>query len=271
MAPVTRRTFLKDLGQGTMAVAVLGLTVVACSSDGDGTASSANETTTPTTGGAVTTSTTQEPTSTTGGSGDGEASGAVVWERVVLGSVSAYLLVRRGEVAIVDAGNPGNEDEIAASLAAIGNGWDDVSHVILTHLHGDHVGSLGPVMTAAPAAIGYAGAPDIPSIPSPRPLTAVGDGDTVFGLEIIATPGHTAGSISVLDPVGGLLVTGDALRGEDGGVIGPSPRFTDDMDEANQSISKLAGFGFDTVVFGHGDPVVGEAARQVTALAAALG
>lgn len=240
-----RRAFLKDLGHGTVAVAVLGLTVVSC-------AASAEE----------------GPASPSDKAGDGEA---VAWERIVLGGVSAYLLVRRGEVLIVDTGNPGDEGDIEASLADVGAGWSDVSHVVLTHLHGDHIGSLGPVMTAAPLAQGYAGEPDIPGIPSPRPLAPVGDGDSVFGVDIIAAPGHTAGSIVVLDPVGGVLVAGDALRSEDGEVIGANPRFTDDMAEADRSISKLAGFGFDTVLVGHGDPVVGEASSKVAALAAHLG
>ena len=56
------------------------------------------------------------------------------------------------------------------------------------------------------SAVGYAGEPDIPGIPSPRTLVPVGDGDTVFGLEIIAAPGHTPGSIVVRDPAGGLMV-----------------------------------------------------------------
>ena len=248
MAPITRRTFLKDLGHGTMAVAVLGFTLVSCASEADD-AGEAGST-------------------TTGGPGTGDA---VTWERVALGGVSAYLLVRDGEVLIVDTGNPGDAGAIESSLTGIGRSWADVSHVVLTHLHGDHIGSLGPVMEAAPAAQGYAGAPDIPSIPSPRALTAVDDGDSVFGLDVIATPGHTAGSICVLDPVGGVLVAGDALRSEAGDVIGANPRFTDDMDEANRSIAKLAGFGFETVLVGHGDPVVGDAAAKVATLAAELG
>lgn len=92
----------------------------------------------------------------------------------------------------------------------------------------------------------------------------------MFGLDIIATPGHTPGSIVVRDPGSGLLVAGDAMRGGDGGVIGANPRFSDDMDLANESIRKLAALQFDTVVFGHGEPVVGGASEQVAALAAAL-
>ena len=78
-----------------------------------------------------------------------------------------------------------------------------------------------------------------------------------------------AGHFSFLDPAG-LLLAGDAINGSGAGVIGPDRRFTADMDVAVASVGKLAGLGFDTVVFGHGDPVVGDAATMVEALAASL-
>jgi glyoxylase-like metal-dependent hydrolase (beta-lactamase superfamily II) len=94
---------------------------------------------------------------------------------------------------------------------------------------------------------------------------------SVFDLEIIETPGHTAGHISVLDRVGGLLVAGDALNGgRSSGVTGPNPRFTGDMTLANASAVKLGGLQFETVVFGHGDPLEGGASARVAELAATL-
>jgi glyoxylase-like metal-dependent hydrolase (beta-lactamase superfamily II) len=92
------------------------------------------------------------------------------------------------------------------------------------------------------------------------------EGDLVFGLEIIATPGHTPGHISVLDAAGGVLVAGDAINGSDGGVAGPNPEFTADMDTALRSVAKLATLSFDTVLFGHGQPVEGGADQAVAAL-----
>ena len=89
----------------------------------------------------------------------------------------------------------------------------------------------------------------------PRPLIAVGDGDRVFDLSIIETPGHTAGHIAVLDDVAGLLVAGDALNTVDGAVTGPNPQFSDDMATAEASVRKLAGFTFGTLLVGHGDPI----------------
>jgi len=265
--PLDRRTFLADVGKGAFALAVVG--IGACSpaavasgepsrsaSSGDGASASP--------GGGNSTA------ETATGSSDppGSVGGAVTWERVNLGGVSAYILVRRGEAAIVDTGVPGSADDIEASLAKVGLSWSSVGHLIVTHHHNDHQGSAPDVLERSPDAAGYAGAEDIPKINVPRPLAAVGDGDEVFGLRIVTTPGHTAGSISVFDPAGGLLVAGDALRTADGKPALPGPQFTVDMNQAKQSIVKLGRLAFDTLLVGHGDPLVGGASAAVAALGA---
>lgn len=263
---ITRRAFVRDLGKGGLAVAVLGISVLGCSSDDS---EPIDSTQPPTTNPSATDPPTTTPSTTTPpASPTGPA--AVSWERVNLGFVSAYVLARGGEAAIVDTGVRGSESDIEASLGVLGLAWSDVAHVVVTHLHPDHQGSLPAVLEVAPGAQAYAGAADIPGIESPRQLIAVGDGDTVFDLRIIATPGHTPGHVSVLDEVGGLLVAGDALNGANGGVIGANPDFTADMAAADASVVKLADFTFATAVFGHGEPVTQDASDRVAALAAGL-
>jgi glyoxylase-like metal-dependent hydrolase (beta-lactamase superfamily II) len=270
---LTRRAFVRDLGKGTLAIAVLG--VAACSDPGAGATTAAPDdesgTTSPPTASQTSTTTTIAPATTEPPGSTQPAGDGVAWERVDLGFVSAYLLVRGAEVAIVDTGVAGSAGAIEQVLASIELSWDEVGHVLLTHLHPDHIGSLGDVMTAADQALGYAGAEDISAMgASPRPIEAVGDGDTVFGLEIIETPGHTPGHICVLDPIGGLLVAGDALNGGGPGVLGPNADFTPDMATANESVKKLADLHFDTVVFGHGEPMIGGASDLVASLAGEL-
>jgi glyoxylase-like metal-dependent hydrolase (beta-lactamase superfamily II) len=254
---ISRRGFLYDLGKGTLALAVLGLT--ACADGSSGIVATSEPEPESTTTLPPQSSTTQAP-----------AGGTVTWQRVNLGFVSAYIVVRNGEAVIVDTGVENSEQDIEAGLASLGLDWNEVGHVILTHRHPDHQGSLPAVLDAAPAATGYAGAEDLAAITSPRPLVSVGDGDKVFDLDIIATPGHTPGHISVLSSDAGLLLAGDALNGSNGGVVGANPQYSPDMATANLSVKKLAGYRFDTVVFGHGEPVVGNAAALVGELAASL-
>jgi glyoxylase-like metal-dependent hydrolase (beta-lactamase superfamily II) len=85
------------------------------------------------------------------------------WERVSLGFVSAYVLVRGREAAVVDTGTAGSQPAIAAALSTVGVGWYAVDHVVLTHMHPDHAGSVGAVLGSASGATAYAGEASRPS------------------------------------------------------------------------------------------------------------
>jgi glyoxylase-like metal-dependent hydrolase (beta-lactamase superfamily II) len=190
--------------------------------------------------------------------------------QVNLGFVNAYVLVRGKEAAVVDTGTPGNAAKIADVVRSAGLSWDAVRHVILTHYHPDHIGSVGEVLAAAAKATAYAGAADIPQIQSPRPLKAVADNDEVFGLRMIATPGHTPGHICVFDPAGSLVILGDAMNNVGNQLSGPNPKYTADMGQAHQSVKKLAKLKFQRAMFGHGDPIDKGASQAIAKLAGTL-
>ena len=190
--------------------------------------------------------------------------------QVNLGFVNAYVLVRGKEAAVVDTGTPGNAEKIADVVRSAGLGWDAVRHVILTHYHPDHIGSVGEVLAAAAKATAYAGAADIPQIESPRPLKPVADNDEVFGLRMIATPGHTPGHICVFDPAGSLVILGDAINNVGNQLSGPNPKSTADMGQAHQSVKKLEKLKFQRAMFGHGDPIDKGASQAIAKLAGTL-
>ena len=235
---ITRRTAIADLGKAGLAVMVFG--AAACSRE--------------------------QPVTATTQLADPES--ATEWERVVLGNVSAYILYRSGEAALVDTGNPGSEQAIEASLADVGLGWDSVGHVILTHNHGDHIGSLGAVVTAAPDAEYYAGLPDAPAMTEFVTPIPIATGDKVFDLDVIETPGHTPGHTSILDSNAKVLVAGDALFNINGDLAVSLPQFTENQTAASSSVKVLAQLQYDTALFGHGDPILTDASQAVAALAA---
>ena len=169
-------------------------------------------------------------------------------------------------------GNPGSADSIEQALAGLGLGWSNLGHVILTHSHPDHVGSIAAVMDAAPDAAGYVGEGDAGAVTAPRALTTLNGGERIFDLDVLSTPGHTPGSISVFDPAGMVLVAGDALQGgsEPGSIIGANPRFSSDLALADASVIALASLQPATIMPGHGAPVTQDAAQKLAALAASL-
>lgn len=263
---ITRRTFLVHAGRGTIALAVL--SVAGCGPSALGSVAPSSQ---PSSGASPSEEPSAEPSATGGGSSSAPpstAAGGVTWQRANLGFVSAYVLVRAGEAAIVDTGTTGSAGRIGEALAAAGADWPQVGHVILTHKHGDHAGSIAGVLQQAADATAYAGEADIPNIDSPKPITAVADGEMVFGLRIVATPGHTAGHIAVFDEAGGILVAGDALNTSGGTLTGSNPSFTEDAEAARASVVKMGGLTFETLLVGHGEPILEGASGQVAALAA---
>jgi glyoxylase-like metal-dependent hydrolase (beta-lactamase superfamily II) len=261
---LNRRMAIAEMGKAGLGIVVFG--AAACSDP-------AGTVTTVTAPGTVLTTTAPPGTTGTGPATTTSPSAATTavsattaFQRVNLDFVSAYILYRGGEAALVDTGVEGSAGVIEAALGEVGLGWDSVGHVILTHKHPDHVGSVDAVLEQTLGATLYAGAPDIPEIGSAMVPQPVGDGDRVFDLEIIESPGHTPGHICVLDEAAGILVAGDALVGAGGGVGGPDPGFSEDMDLALESLRKLAGFSYEVALFGHGEPVLEGASTAVSAL-----
>ena len=250
---VGRRWLLVQTGRGAVGIAVLG--VAACSDSG--------QTTTEDPPPAEDTEST-EPTE----SGSTETAGAMSWERVDLDFVSAYVLVRGNEAAVVDTGVGGSADAIGQVLDSAGPGWAGVRHVVLTHKHPDHAGSISDVLDEATGATGYVGQADMSEVDAD--LRALSDGDEVFGLQIVGTPGHTVGHISIFDQDTGVLVAGDSLTNE-GQLAGSNPQFTEDEAAAAASVRKMAGLAPATILVGHGDPVTDGAADALQQLASSLG
>ena len=263
---INRRVAIAEMGKVGLAIVVFG--TAACSDGGADATTTAPGTTPVTTAEPSTTTTTSPGSTTTSAPATTTTPAASTYQRVNLDFVSAYILYRGGEAALVDTGVGGSAAAIEAALGEAGLAWDSVGHVILTHKHPDHAGSVDEVMAQAEGATLYAGDADIPQIASDIAPQPIGDGDSVFGLEIIDSPGHTAGHICVLDAAAGILVTGDALNGTGGGVAPPDPSFSEDMTVAMETVLKLGGFTYEIALFGHGEPLLEGASGAVAALAA---
>jgi glyoxylase-like metal-dependent hydrolase (beta-lactamase superfamily II) len=81
-------------------------------------------------------------------------------------------------------------------------------------------------------------------------------------LAIIPTPGHTPGHIAVHDEAAGVLVVGDAIVSMPAGGFDLLPT-SEDVPQTQASVSILAGLSFDTLLPGHGDPIIGGASEAL--------
>jgi glyoxylase-like metal-dependent hydrolase (beta-lactamase superfamily II) len=193
---------------------------------------------------------------------------------------------------LVDAGLPDQAETIGAALADAGMGVGDLGRVIFTHQDLDHTGSGAALVRQSGARV-LAHPADAPYIdgslsllkPSPemlerRPqmrevlerLEPVGVDelleagtrlDLAGGTNVISTPGHTPGHVSLYLERPRVLVAGDALTSERGYLNGPNPTMTLDMPTAVQSIRKLAALDVDTIVCYHGGVVSEDAVGQL--------
>lgn len=72
------------------------------------------------------------------------------------------------------------------------------------------------------------------------------------GVEIINTPGHMPGHISIYLKENKTLIAADALVIEDGTFEIANPEFTLDLEKAVESVKKLSGYEIDEIVCYHG-------------------
>ena len=155
---------------------------------------------------------------------------------------------------LVDTGPPGAIQAIESGLGRVGARWSDVTDVVLTHAHFDHVAGLPDVKGRAPRATVWAGATEVPDIPVEAgwSLRELREGDRVGELTVLDTPGHTRGHISLLHQEASILLIGDVVGSLDGELSFGPPAFTADAALARQALRRMAGLRPDRVVFSHG-------------------
>ena len=177
------------------------------------------------------------------------------------GRVNAFLVVDGGKAVLVDTLVQGKEQDIEKALQDAGLAWDAIGHIIITHAHPDHTGSLAAVLAHVPDAEVHAA--DSVGVPA----TPARDGDVVAGLKVVEAPGHTPGSIALYDVALSAMLLGDAAMNE-GQLSGPPPMFSKDLAQGMESLKKITQFDFDQAFFGHGVPLDKDASTELRQFAA---
>jgi glyoxylase-like metal-dependent hydrolase (beta-lactamase superfamily II) len=103
----------------------------------------------------------------------------------------------------------------------------------------------------------------------------VSEGDEVAGFEVLELPGHAPGLIGLYRRDDGLALVSDCIytldpqTGRKGRARVPHPAFDADLEQARESIRKLAALEPSAVWAGHADPVTGDVRAQLERAASA--
>ncbi|MDD1673267.1 MAG: MBL fold metallo-hydrolase [Methanomicrobiales archaeon] len=201
---------------------------------------------------------------------------------------NCYVIARDGLI-LIDTGLPNNSKKIITYIqGTLKRKPSDIRTIILTHYHLDHTGNVNALkaVSTAKVAIHEADSAFVSGrkrMPVPKgwrgvffrilsvymksgpfkPGILLKDRDTIEGLTCIHIPGHTPGSICLIDTVSGVLFAGDTLRFDGANLEGPPAQFTPNMNQAHQSIKKIATLNFDIMLPGHGIPLQPDASVKV--------
>ncbi len=213
-----------------------------------------------------------------------------------LGGVNAFVIDDSG-LTLIDTGFKNRQEKIYAAIRKAGKNPDNIKQVILTHCHPDHAGSAAAVVGGKKIPVcahtidadliekgishrrQLSVSPGIGNFliynlfikPAPDKIEPVyvnerlKDGDLLpfaGGLEIIHTPGHSAGHIALLMKNEGILIAADICANNFG--IGLSTIY-EDRTLGIESALKVAAYNFDIAVFGHGKPLMQNANKKIQA------
>lgn len=178
---------------------------------------------------------------------------------------------------LIDTGSPDHVDLVEDALNESGFYLRNLDMIMITHQDIDHAGALKGIEKRSDVPV-LAHKADVPYISGDKELIkasmaeeASSDFDLAYpavnvdvelvdnvvintsagSMQVVATPGHTPGHISLYIPEQKLLIAGDAITGEPD-FDGPNVEATPDMDTAIKSIGKLAELDVEQTLCFHG-------------------
>jgi glyoxylase-like metal-dependent hydrolase (beta-lactamase superfamily II) len=202
---------------------------------------------------------------------------------------NCYILVR-DDLTVIDTGLKGSGKKILDYIREeVHRDPAEIRTIIITHFHMDHVGGVAALKAAARNVQIAMGSGDEGYVDGTVPLPAYSglkgtlmhiagffmqtgyfspnlllhDGDRIDGLLCLAIPGHTPGSIGLLDETKKAFFSGDIFRSDGTNVSGGPLQFTMDLSREQESRKKIAALDFDILLPGHGVPLRNGASEKV--------
>ena len=200
---------------------------------------------------------------------------AFEWLSETVNNCNSYLIDGPTRV-LIDPGHRSHVGQVESGLRQLGLAAEDIGLLLCTHAHPDHIEAVtlfkGPetlfALHEAEWDLVKAMAPHLgPALGAHledlTPDLLLKEGSLALNgldLEILHTPGHSPGSVSVFWPACKALFTGDVIFAEG---VGRTDLPGGDGELLKQSIQRLAQLEIDILLPGHGPAIQG--AREVQA------
>ncbi|MGH2502214.1 MAG: MBL fold metallo-hydrolase, partial [Ktedonobacterales bacterium] len=216
------------------------------------------------------------------------------------GIIASYLLTGAHGLALVDVGSAASLPALLAGIRASGHDPRDIAHILITHVHLDHAGATGALLSHTPGARVYVHQIGAPHLINPEKLvasatriygdqmeklwgtilpvpvervTAIADGsELVVGaraLRALYTPGHAVHHVAFHDAERRALFTGDVagVRLEDSSYVRPPTPPPDlNLEDWSASIARLRALRPETLYLPHFGAVTGDLDAHFDAL-----
>lgn len=211
-----------------------------------------------------------------------------------MGYVKAFLIKGEDQLVLIDTGTAGKGKEILEAIDLAGLDSNRLKHIIISHLHKDHTGSLAELKKLTGATVyaheseasdmeegivirSYTPSPEFPANILVPLLAGKGKnerqagckvdvrlkGDEFLeiagGIQIVATPGHTKGHICCLLTEEKILLAGDVGSG---GKKPGYPLLFEDMETGFNSLKALGSMDFNAAYFCHGRTIENQASHK---------
>jgi len=134
----------------------------------------------------------------------------LLWDSSIKSYINCYLLFRPPHTILIDTGKAEHLTSLLATLNSLGVAPEDITHIIATHGHQDHIGGAA----GFPIAQKHIHAKDTPLLAETSLadfIPDLPDNGTVLGLQCHLLGQHTPGSIALFDPQSRAVFCGDHI------------------------------------------------------------